>query len=67
MLKSKRFVEIEVFDALGRSMALTPREWYGKGKNTIRFDLVDWSTGVYVIHFKYDHYSEAKRFIIKRG
>lgn len=65
-LKSKRFVEIEVYDALGRRMTLTPRKWYDKGKNAIRFDLVDWPTGMYLVHFKYDHYSEAKRFIISR-
>ena len=65
-LKTRRFIEIEVYDALGRKLTSKERSRYRKGTNKVAFDVHDWPTGVYFVHFKYDMYYDAKRLIIQR-
>ncbi|MCB9262096.1 MAG: T9SS type A sorting domain-containing protein [Flavobacteriales bacterium] len=66
-LKSKRYVEIEIFDVLGHKMVGVERAWYKKGVNSVSIDVSNWPTGVYMVHFKYDQYSDAKRLVINRN
>lgn len=66
-LKTRRYVEIEIYDVLGRKIASKDRAWYKNKRNKVYFDVNDWPTGVYYVHFKYDMYSDAKRLIIQKG
>jgi len=66
-LKSKRFVEIEVYDILGHKLVSKERSRYKKGKNSVYFDVHDWPTGMYFVKFNYDEYTDSKRLIIQRN
>ncbi len=64
-LKTRRFVEIEVYNILGHKIASKPRAQFKTGVNTITFDVEDWPTGVYFVKFNYDSFSDSKRLLIK--
>lgn len=65
-LKTRRFVEIEVYDILGHKLASKERARYKKGSNSVFFDVGDWPTGMYFVKFNYDGFSDSKQLLIQR-
>ena len=65
-LKTRRCVEIEIYDVLGRKITSNERIWYTNEPHKVHFDVSDWPNGIYYVYFKYDMNSDVKRLLINK-
>jgi hypothetical protein len=63
-LNSKQFVEIKVYDALGREAALLVNEEKPAGTYEIRFNGSDLASGIYFYTFSAGEYHNSKKLIL---
>ena len=50
-LEKPAFIELQVFDLLGREVSVLMKEWRGSGKHSVRWDAGNASGGVYFYRF----------------
>ena len=59
-----KFVQLKVYDALGREVATLVNELKSPGEYTVRFDATELSSGIYFYKLKAGSFVEAKKMII---
>ena len=64
-LKTNKEVEIEMIDIAGRMVRKLDSKLYKRGTNSVPIDVKGLGQGVYIIHFKYDHYNLSRRIVIE--
>lgn len=60
------FVSLRVFDMLGREVAVLVNEYQTAGKNTVRFDASNLTSGVYVYTLQFNGKVQSKKMILMK-
>jgi hypothetical protein len=65
-IRVSRFVSLEVYDVLGREVAVLVNEWKSPGRYSVAWDARGLTSGVYFYRIKAGNFAETKKLLLLR-
>jgi hypothetical protein len=65
-LPKTSFINLKVFDVLGREVTTLVNDTKEAGKYTAKFDGSNLSSGIYICQLKADNFIESKKFVLMK-